>query len=183
MLTPLILAQTAGATGTPIWVILIIVFLILVLFLWGVTNSSGIRGKQAEVDSAHDAAHGHDSTHHEAELEPEPPIEDASVNEFVMEPEPETATAVADTPPTPDDLRKVEGIGPKIQSILNEAGIFTFQQLAASNVETLTKIVIEDGGIRLAHPDTWPEQAKLAAKGDWDALETLQDELVGGKRV
>jgi hypothetical protein len=30
---------------------------------------------------------------------------------------------------------------------------------------------------------TWPQQAKLAAKGDWDGLEKLQDELSGGRKV
>jgi hypothetical protein len=30
-------------------------------------------------------------------------------------------------------------------------------------------------------PESWPEQAALAAKGDWDALKKLQDELDGGK--
>mgnify|MGYP001457227878 CR=1 FL=1 len=28
---------------------------------------------------------------------------------------------------------------------------------------------------------SWPKQAALAAEGKWEELETLQDELVGGK--
>jgi hypothetical protein len=31
-------------------------------------------------------------------------------------------------------------------------------------------------------PTTWPEQAKLAAAGDWDAFNELTGELVAGKR-
>ena len=31
-------------------------------------------------------------------------------------------------------------------------------------------------------PSTWPEQASLAAAGEWDALQALQDELKGGRR-
>jgi len=30
-------------------------------------------------------------------------------------------------------------------------------------------------------PTTWPQQAGMAAKGEWDALKTWQDELQGGK--
>jgi hypothetical protein len=35
----------------------------------------------------------------------------------------------------------------------------------------------------MINADTWPEQAKLAASGEWEALEKLQDELKGGKRT
>ena len=61
------LAQATGPGGTPIWVILIIVFLILVLFLWGVTNSSGIRGNRQDDGEVHEAV----SDHPEAENHPE----------------------------------------------------------------------------------------------------------------
>ncbi|MBC8496999.1 MAG: hypothetical protein H8D37_04990 [Chloroflexi bacterium] len=43
--------------------------------------------------------------------------------------------------------------------------------------------LLDDAGIRLGNPATWPEQARLAASGDWDALEKLQDELQGGRRA
>jgi hypothetical protein len=31
------------------------------------------------------------------------------------------------------------------------------------------------------NPGTWPKQAKLAADGKWEELETLQKQLKGGK--
>ena len=37
-------------------------------------------------------------------------------------------------PPKPDDLKKVEGIGPKINAALNAAGIRTYIQLASAPV-------------------------------------------------
>ncbi len=101
-------------------------------------------------------------------------VADESIEEEVVE---EAAELI------PDDLRKVEGIGPKISGILNDAGIFTFAQLAAKTVAELEKIVREDAGIRIAFPDTWPEQAALAAAGEWDTLDVLQDELKGGRRA
>jgi hypothetical protein len=43
--------------------------------------------------------------------------------------------------------------------------------------------ILRKADIRLADPATWPEQAHLAAAGHWGALETLQNELKGGRRV
>ncbi|MBC8505988.1 MAG: hypothetical protein ISR58_05095 [Anaerolineales bacterium] len=80
-----------------------------------------------------------------------------------------------------DDLSKIEGIGPKIASVFNAAGITSFAQLAGFDVEKMQQI-LDDAGIRLGNPSTWAEQAKLAAEGDWGALQKLQDELQGGRR-
>ena len=50
---------------------------------------------------------------------------------------------------------------------------------------TLHKLreVLEEAGSRykMFDPTTWPQQAKLAADGEWEKLEKLQDELKGGK--
>jgi predicted flap endonuclease-1-like 5' DNA nuclease len=83
----------------------------------------------------------------------------------------------------PDDLKCIEGIGPKISGLLNDAGILTFAQLAAAEVDHLEQI-LEKAGARyqLADPSTWPEQARLAAADDWLALASFQDELKGGRR-
>jgi large subunit ribosomal protein L30 len=80
-----------------------------------------------------------------------------------------------------DDLTMIEGIGPKIAGVLREAGIGTFAQLAATDVARLTEI-LQDANLRLAAPESWPEQAGLAAADDWDALKELQDRLKGGRR-
>ena len=83
-----------------------------------------------------------------------------------------------------DDLQKIEGIGPKVADLLHAAGINTFAQLAATPVAKL-KEVLHAAGSRFAmmDPGTWPEQSALAAKGDWAALDKLEDELKGGRRV
>jgi predicted flap endonuclease-1-like 5' DNA nuclease len=99
-----------------------------------------------------------------------------------------TATATAEAVATAeddgdDDLTRIEGIGPKMQAALKDAGIRTYAALAnASNDEI--RQAIEDAGMRLAPGlDTWAEQADYAARGDWDGLDSLQDELSGGRRV
>jgi len=86
------------------------------------------------------------------------------------------------TPPQPDDLQRIEGIGPKISAVLQTAGIATFAQLAATDVSRLQQVLVEKRWT-FADPATWPEQAGLAAAGDWQALEVLQGELKAGRRV
>ncbi|MEW5939794.1 MAG: 50S ribosomal protein L21 [Chloroflexota bacterium] len=81
-----------------------------------------------------------------------------------------------------DDLAMIEGVGPKAAKVLNEAGILTFAQLAESSVEDLHQI-LSDAGLKSMNPDTWAEQAKLAADGNWKALEKLQAKLVGGRKA
>jgi large subunit ribosomal protein L27 len=80
-----------------------------------------------------------------------------------------------------DDLKKIEGIGPKIAEIFNAAGISTYADLAATPVEKLSEILAEAGSRYASkNPSTWPEQAKLAAEGNWDVLKDLQEKLKGG---
>jgi predicted flap endonuclease-1-like 5' DNA nuclease len=81
-----------------------------------------------------------------------------------------------------DDLKIVEGIGPKIAELLHVAGIGTWSALAACDVDAL-KAVLADGGsrFRVHDPSSWPQQAALAAAGDWAALTQLQDALKGGR--
>ncbi len=82
-----------------------------------------------------------------------------------------------------DDLELIEGIGPKIAELLKAAGIDTFDALAKAPVEKVQE-VLEAGGnkFNLAKPETWAEQAALAAAGDWAAFDKLTRELVGGVR-
>ena len=81
-----------------------------------------------------------------------------------------------------DDLKKIEGIGPKAAEALTNAGIGTFAKLAKATPDKIKEILTEASS-RMAHlePATWPQQAKLAADGKWDELKTLQDKLDGGK--
>jgi predicted flap endonuclease-1-like 5' DNA nuclease len=81
-----------------------------------------------------------------------------------------------------DDLKKIEGIGPKIEQLLNNAGIHSFRELAETNVERIQEILDAAGdSFRLAKPNTWPKQAEMAADGRWDELKAWQDELNGGR--
>jgi large subunit ribosomal protein L27 len=81
-----------------------------------------------------------------------------------------------------DDLKKIEGIGPKIEQILHEGGITTFAQLAESDADAVKELLTAAGPRYAIHnPATWAKQAAMAANGQWDELKELQDKLDGGK--
>lgn len=81
----------------------------------------------------------------------------------------------------PDDLKRIEGIGPKIAGLLNDAGISTFDQLSKATPKKLADVLTAAGArFRLANPSSWQQQAKLAGAGKNEALKKLQDQLKGG---
>ncbi|MEY2950353.1 MAG: hypothetical protein RLZZ248_1554 [Bacteroidota bacterium] len=81
-----------------------------------------------------------------------------------------------------DDLKLIEGVGPKIEGLLNQAGINTWEAFANASIDQLQSILDEAGSRYKMHdPGTWAKQAKMAAAGQWDELVALQDELKGGK--
>lgn len=84
----------------------------------------------------------------------------------------------------PDQLKKIEGIGPKIAEHLVAGGIVSFADLADASQEKLKQILTDAGPRYQMHdPGTWPMQAALARDEKWDELNVLQDKLDGGKFV
>jgi len=81
----------------------------------------------------------------------------------------------------PDDLTVIEGIGPKINELFNNAGFHTFAQVSNMSEAQMQKI-LDDAGpkFRLAKPSTWAKQATLANENKWTELKTMQDNLKGG---
>ncbi len=92
------------------------------------------------------------------------------------------ATAEAPKGKKATDLKIIEGIGPKIEEVLKDAGIEDWSALAAAEPGNLKDILEEAGDqYRMHNPYTWPLQARLAAAGRWDEFKTYQEELKGGK--
>lgn len=83
---------------------------------------------------------------------------------------------------TGDDLKLIEGVGPKIAEILQAAGIDTYALLAAKTADEIREILLEQGSrYKMFDPETWPAQAQLAADGKMDELQALKDSLHGGR--
>lgn len=94
------------------------------------------------------------------------------------------AKIVKAQPQQPDNLKRIEGIGPKIAEVLKASGVDSFIKLAGMTPEQI-KDLLNQAGDRFSFqdPTTWPAQAELAAQGEWDKLKKWQDELKGGKVV
>ncbi|MEL6922893.1 MAG: helix-hairpin-helix domain-containing protein [Bacteroidota bacterium] len=91
-------------------------------------------------------------------------------------------TSVSKAGASPDDLKVVEGIGPKIEQLLKDNGIRTWEELSNTEVSRLREILEAAGSrYRMHSPTTWPDQAKLASLGQWEKLEEFQGYLTGGK--
>jgi predicted flap endonuclease-1-like 5' DNA nuclease len=81
-----------------------------------------------------------------------------------------------------DDLKIVEGIGPKIERLFHDAGITTWKALSETTVEKCQQILDNAGdNYRLHKPGTWPKQCEMAYLGKWNELKEWQDKLTGGK--
>ncbi len=124
----------------------------------------------------------------EAPAEPTPEVkEEPAKEEPVAAAAPVVEAPAAEAPKEdakPDDLTKIEGIGPAIAKVLAGQGVITFADLAAKDADTLKGFLTEAGGqFKMHDPTTWPQQGDMAAKGEWDALKKWQDELDGGKVV
>lgn len=112
----------------------------------------------------------------------------------------DTSTAAAATPPEPtpaptpapakdiyavikeDDLQIIEGVGPKMESLLKENGITTHSMLASKSTADVQAILSKYGDkYKIIDPGTWVQQSKLAAGKQWEDLIDLQKKLDAGK--
>ena len=134
----------------------------------------------AETEIAEASAAPETSSKSEIEVELEAEEQAEIANDTDADAEELAEDAVTDTGDV--DLTIIEGIGPKYAEILTGAGVDTFAKLAAMTTDEVVDLVKSNGGRKSGSMPTWVEQAKLAAKGDWDALEKLQDDLAGGRR-
>ncbi|MDX1667104.1 MAG: helix-hairpin-helix domain-containing protein, partial [Saprospiraceae bacterium] len=84
----------------------------------------------------------------------------------------------------PQDLQIIEGVGPKIEGLLKDAGIDTWEELAETDSDRLREILSAAGDrYRMHDPSTWPTQARLAANEDWKLLQEYQEQLKGGREI
>ena len=102
----------------------------------------------------------------------------------LAEKEQEITTLSARAKTMQDDLSTLDGIGPKVSAILRLAGITSFSRLATTDIDKIRETLEAENPnlLRLTDPSTWPEQARMAAEGDWEALKALQNDLKNARR-
>ena len=81
-----------------------------------------------------------------------------------------------------DNLQIIEGIGPKMESVLKENGIDNHATLGGKSLDEIQAILNKYGDkYKIIDPKTWASQAKLAGNGDFDELISYQKKLDAGK--
>lgn len=108
----------------------------------------------------------------------------SSANNIQLEEEATEELQEAEVEVVKDDLEIIEGIGPKIAEVLNNAGINSYRELATTPVYKIKDALTSAGPHYAMHdPTTWVEQGLLAAEGRMEELEKLKDELIAGRKV
>ena len=138
-----------------------------------------LRGRPAEGDEAREVRQPQARPQATA---PTPPSRPAAP---VSKPTPASTAEALDLPDENhiDDLKKLEGIGSKIEALLNQHGIRSYAKLATMDRDELKRI-LESGGnqFRMHEPKSWPYQAELAAKKNWARLKEYQEFLISGQK-
>jgi predicted flap endonuclease-1-like 5' DNA nuclease len=157
------------------WPLIAIVVVVAIVLAWwllvasrktriertGEPPSEGLpaRRNQALIDSMAAA--------NEADLPPPTPQGLAGVGEAIAA----TATPMHQ-PIAGDDLKKIKGIGPKLENRLNSLGVTNYSQIAAWDDGEIDRIDAQLGAFAgRIRRDDWPTQAKYLDAGDMPAFE------------
>ncbi|RXR19182.1 hypothetical protein EQG63_06970 [Flavobacterium amnicola] len=81
-----------------------------------------------------------------------------------------------------DDLKIVEGIGPKIEQLYHNEDIKTWKALSETPLKKSKAILAAAGDKYAVHnPGSWAKQALMAYQGKWAKLKKWQEKHKGGK--
>ncbi len=126
---------------------------------------------QALIDKPSAEASSVESKIAAAEAEPAPTPAPAPPAAATPTPEPVPQA----TPPVPsaapssgsDDLKRIKGVGPKLEKLLKELGVSTYAQIASWSEADIDRIDAQLGNFQgRIRRDSWTEQAKFLAAGD-----------------
>ena len=89
------------------------------------------------------------------------------VAEQEVKPAPAGKPKIAPASGSPDNLRLIKGVGPKLNTLLNNMGVTRFDQIAAWGAEEIAEVdqYLENFSGRITR-DSWIDQAKYLAKDD-----------------
>lgn len=79
---------------------------------------------------------------------------------------------------TSDNLQAINGIGEKISSVLQDAGISTWETLSMTSPERL-RVVLDEAGLNNIYPTSWPEQARLLVHREFSKLKKYKQHIGG----
>lgn len=159
--------QQQNQTGIPLWVWGLVVLIIIIVAVVWTLHEEGEAGSKADSAALKPASPPRSKPAATAPVTaadtPEATVPGKTEAVAVEKPVAE-AKAPAAPQVRPDNLKRVNGIGPKIEKLLKDNGITTFAQLAQTEVSRI-QALLDEVEYTLADPATWPEQARQLAAG------------------
>lgn len=169
--------------GQQLFFLIAALVVVAMVIIWALVSRKG-GSDTGGHDAHHDDGHGHGHDHAAVEAPPlfvptigaalDPNVAilstaeidaqlAAQASEAAASGKPRIAAAIGD----PDDLRKIKGIGPKLNTLLGELGVSRYDQIATWTAADVAEIDPYLGTFkgRIVR-DNWIEQAIFLAKGD-----------------
>ncbi|WP_430386973.1 hypothetical protein [Blastomonas fulva] len=168
--------------GQQLFFLIAALVVVAMIVIWALVGRSGGTGHH---DAGHDHGHGHDD-HGHAAVEAPPAIVptmgaaldptvaplstadvDAQIAAQAQEAQASGTPRIAAAIGEPDDLRKIKGIGPKLNTLLGELGVSRYDQIATWTTADVAEVDPYLGTFKgRITRDAWIEQAGFLAKGD-----------------
>ncbi|ASR50871.1 MULTISPECIES: hypothetical protein [Blastomonas] len=168
--------------GQQLFFLIAALVVVAMIVIWALVGRSGGTGHH---DAGHDHGHGHDD-HGHAAVEAPPAIVptmgaaldptvaplstadvDAQIAAQAQEAQASGTPRIAAAIGEPDDLRKIKGIGPKLNTLLGELGVSRYDQIATWTAADVAEVDPYLGTFKgRITRDAWIEQAGFLAKGD-----------------
>lgn len=171
--------------GQQLFFLIAALVVVAMIILWALVGRSGGAATGGHDAHHHDDGHGHGHGHDHAAVGAPPvtvpsataaapavaPLSTAEINaeiaatasEAAASGKPRIAAAIGE----PDDLRKIKGIGPKLNTLLGELGVARYDQIATWTAADVAEIDPYLGTFKgRITRDNWIEQADFLAKGD-----------------
>jgi NADH-quinone oxidoreductase subunit E len=101
----------------------------------------------------------------EAEVSPAPPQETVAARPESKSKAPAAKRVRKSAPKGPDDLKKISGVGPRLEKVLNGMGVTTYAQIATWSDEDMLKMDETLGLDNRIVRDQWVKQAKALLEG------------------
>ncbi len=168
--------------GQQLFFLIAALVVVAMIVIWALVGRKGGTGHH---DAGHDHGHGHDD-HGHAAVEAPPAIVptmgaaldptvaplstadvDAQIAAQAQEAQASGTPRIAAAIGEPDDLRKIKGIGPKLNTLLGELGVSRYDQIATWTAADVAEVDPYLGTFKgRITRDAWIEQAGFLAKGD-----------------
>ena len=157
------------------WPALVIALVLVVLVAWWLLASS----RRTRIERT-EATRGEDlpAQRNQALIDAAPAAADIDLPPFT----PEVLGAVSEVvaaaarplhqPLPADDLKRIKGVGPKLETLLKSLGVTSFSQIAAWDDDEIDRIDAQLGAFAgRIRRDDWPAQARYLAAGDMAGFE------------